>query len=402
MPRPLFTTLQAFLCEALSALKEVLRFRPNTLHSYLLVQNLFLAALCLGVGTCIYLLQDLVETLDAFVGAGVGPGVIIKYFFFKLPFILSQILPAAYLVCLIVQLGLLVRHREFLALQAGGISFASLVKFFFFYGVFWFVLQLVLAQGLAVAGQGEMERIWREDLKKGQAEPREVRDVWFLNGPFVVNLEMALPEQGRGLGVHVYVYGEGNTLREIITAEGFEVRGGGWELREVTVHETITFRSFREQTLFLEIAQDLSVFGILQARLDFAAMSLWQLGRVISHLEGAGSNVERLRTTWHMKWAYAFSLLVMTLIALALATIIDNVYVNIALGLGIVFVYYVLFVLGVSLGERGFLSPFVGAWLGNFVFCLMAGGRLMWHLAPQRHSLAAWKRPVTAEPKRRP
>lgn len=364
-------------------LSRILGFRLNILQSYLLKQNLYLILLCIGVGVCIYMLQDLVENLDNFVHAGVGLRVILMYFLAKLPLILSQILPAVYLLALIVQIGLLVRHRELLALQAGGVSFLSLVYFFCFYGLAWFVFQLVLSQGLGVAGQRTMERIWQEEVNKEQVGPVEVKNVWFLNGPFVVNLDRADPQTGEGRGISVYEYGEGNTLQRIILANNFSVTEDGWELSEASVHEANTFKSYSRETLFLDIRQDLEAFSVLQKRFEPGAMSLLQLGKIIAYLEGAGSNVERLRTAWHMKWAYAFSLFVMTLIALALTTISDNVYANIALGLSIVFIYYVLFVLGVSLGERGFLTPFFGAWLGNIIFGLLAGGRLAWYFAPE-------------------
>lgn len=372
MPRPNIPQL----------VRRVLDFRLNILQTYLLHQNLYLVAMCLGVGTCIYVLQDMVETLDHFVSAEVALRTILWYFFSKIPLIISQIMPAAYLVSLIIQIGLLVRNRELLALQTGGVSYASLVRFFCAYGFIWCVIQLILSQGLGVLGQQTMDRIWHEEVRKQEVGIVEVTDVWFLNGPYVVSLDWADTGKGQGRGVHVYEYGDGNTLQRIILAEGFEVREQGWELFNVRLYETVSFTSTRLESLVLDIAQDLQAFGILQAHFEPSALSLWRLGRIISYLEGAGSNVERLRTAWHMKWAYAFSLLVMTLIALALATMIDNVYSNIALGLGIVFVYYVLFVLGVSLGERGFLTPFIGAWLGNLLFASLAGIRLLWYFAP--------------------
>ncbi len=360
----------------------VLDYRPTILQTYLLTQNLFLVLLCLGVGVCIYLLQDILDNIDGFLQAGAGIDVILGYFGAKLPLILSQILPAAYLVSLIIQVGLLVRHRELLALQAGGISFISLVRFFCVYGLFWCLLHLILAQGLAVFGQREMDRIWREEVRREEVGSVEIRDVWFLSGPYVVGLDLADPEQGRGEGVHVYEYAKDNTLQRIILAETFHVQKDGWELYNVIVYEPGAFISFQKESLFLAITQDLSALAVLQARFEPAALSLWQLSRIISYLEGAGSSVERLRTAWHMKWASAFSLLVMTLIALALATMFENMAANIAMGLGIVFAYYVLFVLGVSLGERGFLSPFIGAWLGNIIFGLLSGARLLWYFAP--------------------
>ncbi|WP_052812931.1 LptF/LptG family permease [Desulfonatronum thioautotrophicum] len=356
--------------------------RLNVLQKYLLVQNLFLAGLCLGVGACIYLLQDLVENLDRFVESGVGVGVMIAYFLAKLPLILSQILPAVFLVALIVQIGLLVRHRELLALQSGGVSYGALVRFFAVYGFAWCLFQLLLSQGLAVAGQRTMDRIWEEKVLQQTPGVVEIENVWFLNGPYIVSVDRALPGAGTGSGVAVYTYGEGNVLREIIVAETFVAREREWLLQNVRLYDVDSFDVRELPTHTLAITQDLDAFSVLQARFDPAALSLIELGRIIAYLEGTGSNVERLRTAWHMKWSYAFSLLVMVLIALALYTIFDSVYVNIAIGLAIVFVYYVLFVLGVSLGERGFLSPLLGAWLGNILFALSAGGRLLWHFVP--------------------
>lgn len=362
--------------------RRLLRYRLNTLQHYLLIQNLFLCGLCLGVGICIYLLQDLVENLDTFVQAGVGVGTMIGFFLAKLPLILSQILPAAFLVSLIVQIGLLVRHRELLALQSGGVSYAALIRFFAAYGLVWCLAQLFLAQALGVAGQRSMDRIWAEEVRKEESGQLELRDIWFLSGDYVVSIDGAYPGQRRGRDITVYVYGEGNTLQRIIVADRFDILDQAWELHNPRIYETFSFDVREETSLSLDITQDLEVFGVLQTRFEAAALSLFELGRIISYLEGTGSNVERLRTAWHMKWSYAFSLLMMALIALALYTIFDSLYLNIALGLAIVFVYYVLFVLGVSLGERGFISPFLGAWLGNFFFGVLAGARLLWYVLP--------------------
>jgi len=363
-------------------LRRLPRYRLSVLQEYLLVQSLFLAGMCLGVGACIYLLQDLVENLDRFVESGVSVGTMLTYFLAKLPLILSQILPAVFLIALIVQIGLLVRHKELLALQSGGVSYGALVRFFSVYGFFWCFLQILLSQGFAVVGQPTMDRIWQEEVRKQTPGVLELENVWFLNGPYVVSITRAFPDEGSGLGVAVYTYGEGNTLREIIVAESFQAQERSWELKNVRMYDVDSFKVAELPSHDLEITQDLGAFSVLQERFDPAALSLFELGRIVSYLEGTGSNVERLRTAWHMKWSYAFSLLIMVFIAMALFTIFDSVYVNIAVGLAIVFVYYVLFVLGVSLGESGFIPPMLGAWLGNLLFGILAGGRLAWHCLP--------------------
>ena len=80
----------------------------------------------------------------------------------------------------------------------------------------------------------------------------------------------------------------------------------------------------------------------------------------------------------------AFSILSMGLLALAMVTITENVYVNVALSLVVTFGYYTVFMIGATLGQKGILPPWIGAWLANLLFCTLAGGRLAWTARPQR------------------
>ena len=95
----------------------------SLMSRYLLRQNLFLMFMVLGVGIGLYLLSDLFDRLDDFLEAGVSAKVAITYFVVKTPLIISQILPAVFLIACILQLCIMARSRELVALQAGGISF---------------------------------------------------------------------------------------------------------------------------------------------------------------------------------------------------------------------------------------------------------------------------------------
>ncbi|GKT29979.1 Permease LptG/LptF-related like protein, partial [Aduncisulcus paluster] len=100
-------------------------------------------------------------------------------------------------------------------------------------------------------------------------------------------------------------------------------------------------------------------------------------------LKLSGSSVDRLITAWHSKWAYAFSLLTMALVSLALVTITENIYLNIGLGLAIIFTYYVLFMVGASAGDTSALPPIIAAWLGNILVSSLALGRIAWVFVPE-------------------
>jgi len=350
------------------------------LQRHLLRQNLALLVSCLGLGLGIYLLADIFDRLDDFLEADVAGGTILTYFVVKLPLIVSQILPAVLLLALVLQLGLMVKSREMVALQAGGIAFSRLARFFVVYSLAFSFLQLGFSQLVGVYGEQMAGRIWKEDVRKTQMDRRVLHNVWFKEGRHVVKLDSTMPSRSTGEGITVYELREGRMEWErIIRAQSFTGSTEGWELRDVEVLDPAGFVINRKDALQLPLTQDLTAFVAFDPHRDPTQLPLWQLGQVIRELGASGSNVEGLRTVWHMKIAYAFSLLVMGLLALALSTLSGNLYFNVLLGLVLTFGYYGLTMVCVSMGQKGFLPPFLAAWSGNLLFCCAAGARLLWH-----------------------
>lgn len=354
------------------------------LQRYLLRQNLVLLGACLGLGAGIYLLADLFDRLDDFLEAGLGLGTVVTYFLVKLPLIVSQILPAVFLLAVLLQLGIMAKSRELLALQAGGVSFGRLVRFFLIFSLLCSLLQLAFSQLVGVYGEQEAGRIWKEEVRKHQMDRRVLHNVWFRESNHVVKLESTVPARSKGEGITIYTLVEGRMEWErIVRAKKFfgSPRGSdaGWTLEQVEVLDPEGFVLERLERMQVPLTQDLTAFVAMDPHRDPTQLPLWQLGRVIRELGGSGSNVEGLRTVWHLKIAYAFSLLVMALLALALTTYTDNLYLSVLAGLILTFAYYGLTMVCVSMGERGLLPPLAAAWFGNGLFCVVALVRLVWH-----------------------
>lgn len=357
--------------------------RLDTLSRYLLRQNMFYMLTVLAAGTALYLLSDLFDRLDDFLEAGLGLGTMAWYFVVKTPLILSQILPAVFLVAAVIQLCLMARSRELLALRSGGVSFGALAKFFVIYAVAWSLIQLAFAQGIGVFGEQAASAIWAEQVRDRQLENRELYNVWFKEGDSVVRMETVRPAKLAARNVTVFeLTPDRGALTRMITAAHVDAQPGRWVLDHARILDPATFAATDAPEVILPLAQDLRSFLAIDPDTDPASLSMAKLSTVIARLKASGSNVERLRTAWHMKWSYAFSILAMGLIALALVTLWENIYLNIALSLGVTFAYYVIFMLGVTAGQKGLLHPVVGAWLANLVFCALAGARLAWVIRP--------------------
>ncbi len=359
--------------------------RARVLHRYLLRQNLFLLLSTLGVGTALYLMSDLFDRLDDFVEAGLGAGTVLTYFLVKIPLIVSQIMPAVFLVSVVVQLCLMARGRELLALRSGGVSLTSLTRFFVYYSLIWCLAQLVFSQFVGVYGEREASRIWSEDVRGNIVEKKELSGVWFKEGDRVVELRRLWPARGEAQGVTVFELSPGrDAVVRILSAEAAQAEPGHWRLTGVRVLDPADFSVAQTPDVDLPLEQDPMTFLLVAPGADPAQLPMWTLMGVIKSLDASGSNVERLLTSWHMKWAYAFSILAMGLLALAMVSFTENVYLNVALALVLTFAYYVVFMVGVTMGQKGMLPPWLGAWLGNIVFCSLAGARLAWTARPRR------------------
>ncbi|MEW5773938.1 MAG: LptF/LptG family permease [Thermodesulfobacteriota bacterium] len=355
----------------------------GTLDRYLARQNLAAMLTCLGVGVGLYLLSDVFDRLDDFLEAGLGLGTVLTYFVVKIPLIVSQILPAVFLVSMVIQLGVMARNRELLALRAGGVTFGRICAFFLAYAGVWCLAQLAVAQIVGVYGEAAANRIWAEEVRQRKAERMELPNLWFREGPYVVELARAWPGRGEAEGVMILeVAQDVRSIHRIITARKVEAEPGAWTFSEVQVLDPVTYAYAPVDSLTLPLTQDLRSFLAVDPNVDPASLPMWKLSRVMERLAASGSNVERLRTAWHMKWSYAFSLAAMALIALALATLWENVYLNLGLSLALTFAYYAVFMLGVTAGQKGLLPAVLGAWLGNILFAALAGARLWWVVRP--------------------
>jgi lipopolysaccharide export system permease protein len=355
----------------------------GVLSRYLIRQNLYLMAICLAVGTSLYLLSDIFDRLDDFIRAGLGAQTILFYFIVKIPLIVSQLMPAVFLLAMVVQLGVLSRSREMLALRAGGVSFAWFIRFFVVYALIWSVGQLVFSQFLGVFGEQEANRIWKEDVRKKELDELTIHDLWFRDGPFIVLAKEAQPSKSRASDITVYEFTTDNQeLIRILTAKKALIDDHGWGLLGVHELDTRTFVTVDRPSQFLSVRQNLSAYAAVELKGDTAQLPLFELSKAIKRLQESGSNVEMLQTIWHAKLAYAFSMVVMALLALALVTFSENVYANIGLSLILIFIQYGVHVVGETAGEKGVLPPIMAAWLGNGIMGAVACLRLAWVAMP--------------------
>lgn len=350
----------------------------SLLFRYLTKNNAFILLPTLAVGIGLYVLTDLFERLDNFIEAGVSIKMVFTYFIVKMPLVISQILPVIFLLSTVIQLSIMARNRELTALQAGGISLGVVANSMILCGMFWGCVQLGFSEYLGVSGERESARIWQEEVRKKNLAATVLHNLWFTDGEWIVSLD-ALDPKSDGTGFIGYELSpDGQNILRIVKADTFNAKPGTWTLNGVHTYTPDTFSQDESDSLVLPLRQDPDTFRLVSSGTKPQQLPIWQLGDAIDQLKASGSNVEALRTAWHAKLAYAASILVMAFVATAIVSWKDNIYVAVTVALVSTFLYFAVYTLGTTLGQRGMLPPIIAAWGANFV----AIGLSFWRLLP--------------------
>lgn len=365
----------------------------TVLNRYLIRRNCFLLFSLLFLGWTVYIISDLLQRIDNFMKVGLGASSVFAYFFFKSPLIISQILPAVFLISIVSQLSLMEKNRETVALQTGGISPLSMVRFVIVYGVVWACLQFAFAQVIGVTSSRYAMDIWHSDVKGRDSKNFSLDGLWVTNKNFVIYMKKAWPHQERAEGVIIYeTRNNGTEITSSIQAERAETGARQWVLYEVSEILPDTYSYSTRPRLVIPLRQSIANFGALERNGKIAEMNILELNSYIRQLRKSGTNVEMMRTNFHNRFAYAGSLVVMGVIALVIVMLTSNIYKAVALSMVVTFFFHAASGLFSTIGEQGAMNPALAAWTPNILFFTLSCGFLCWVAIKEvitRKSLAA-------------
>ena len=348
------------------------------LYRYLAKQSLFLLFVILLAGTGIYAITDLFENLDHFLENDTGILIVALYIGLKIPNIISQILPAVFFVAIILQLNILERSNELTAIRAGGISPSIIIKFICTYGLCLTLAQLVFSQVIAVEGEQLATTIWKEEVR-GNKINTVFEQIWFIEGKSFISIEEVDTKAHTGKDLAIYTLGSNaNTIETIIHAKHFTYKKGHWELFNGSIAQPEKFEKDFFESHILPIQEDMTAIATIESTKKPGQLSVMELSTLIKRLKTIGSNVESLRVAWHGKFAYALSILIVGLYAMAISQATPNVYKGISSALLISFLYHSFTSVCTAMGETGSHSPILAGWLPIVINFLIVSLWLSW------------------------
>jgi LPS export ABC transporter permease LptG len=349
------------------------RGSTHILDRYLVREFLVFVGIGLGVAAALFVVIDLLQTLDRYLRVKPPLIYIIEHFIYRLPAALHDGLPVVMLVATIFLFLALSRYHEFTAMKAAGISLYR-------------VSAPILLMGLSVAvSAGLFQELFLPRLNelgeevdrvkiRGQL-PRHLQSrqrLWLRSADTrFFRVELLNPGTNDMYGVTVLevdkqfrLISRLDTRRAHWTPDGWELTDGA--VREIVGHgnvETVPFT-----TTSLSMQEDIEEFTRIQK--PITSMSYWELRDYVTKLEAAGFQVKKYLVELYSKLSFPLVNVVMVLVAIpfALQAPRGGRLFGIGLAIAIMAGYLVVHYVALAFARADLLPPLIAAWTANVIF----------------------------------
>ncbi|MBK8771332.1 MAG: LptF/LptG family permease [Rhizobiales bacterium] len=295
------------------------------------------------------------------------------YVLHRMPLTMATFLPMSLLMALLLTLTELSYRNELVAVWAAGISPARLVMMLAPLALLVGTLHFVLLDR-AVPAAAPALRDWgigdygKERLKIGEKDP-----IWLRSGNDILRAASASRDSRKLEDVVIFKRDADGLLLEQIFAEHAERKGEVWDLTNATTY----FRGNKppEKSARMQYSGQMRPAAAGSRSGDPEEMTFSDLNYFIAN-DGFGIRPAYVYQTWRHKRLTPFLIaVVMVALCVPLAARFrrgGGLGILFALGVGLGFAFFVLDGISLSVGELGFVSPWLGAWMPVLVFAAIA------------------------------
>ena len=358
-----------------------------------------------AIFTFVLFTRDLGRILELVVRASAPLPSIAEIFFYTVPVALTYTIPMAVLVGILIGLSRLAADSEITAMRASGMGVWDFGRALAIFVAAAWGLALVNSIYIAPWSLSSLEHL--EDQLKGSQVSYEVQPRVFYEGfpKLVLYVQDVHSAQGGSVwkGVFLADISEPANPRITLAREGILVPEGRdrlhLHLTDGSTHESDPNNADRYQISTFQqtdIPIELPATESKDEQVPVKAVGTWQL-----HARAA--SVDPVSGRWYLIEFYnrfalpsACLVLAMVGIPLGLSSKKSGKSGGFVLTIILVFVYYFVSLIGVSLAKQGKLSPAVGAWLANLVF-FAAALFLLWQAERRPFALSSVKIPRRRE-----
>jgi len=342
------------------------------LDRYLLREFLGYLGLGLAGFIVIFVVVDIFEKLDVFLEHRAPAALVMRFYLYRAPEVVVQVLPVALLLATFLALGQLNKFGELTAMRTAGWSLVRILRPVFGIGIGATAVAFLLGELVVPGANRERDRIYDLQIQRIERPTATERaDVTYLGeGGRIYYIHLYLIRDAHMHEVSVQEFRGGELVRRIDAAEA------GWDGRR-WVFSNGYLRTFDHGKERATAFDRMAVNGLPETPADFskevrqpAEMNFAELKSYVDKLRSSGGRVANYLVDLHLKLAFPLVNLIVVMIGASLATRLrmQSAALGFGLSIGIAFIFFGLMRTGQALGHNGALPPYLAAWLADLVF----------------------------------
>jgi LPS export ABC transporter permease LptG/LPS export ABC transporter permease LptF len=371
------------------------------LTRYILGEVTAHALIGVSVFTFVLFTRDLGQLLELIVRNSAPIPSVAEVFFFILPITLTISIPAGVLVGILIGLSRLAADSEVTAMRACGVGIWSFLRIIAIFVLAAWGLALFNGVYLAPAAESAMAQL-QDRLKSSQASFEVQPRVFYEGFPqLVLYVENVQAARGAALwkGVFIADMTTPSAPRITLAEQGILVSEGPnrlhLHLTNGSTHESdpadpghYQISTFDVTDLPISVPQ--SETAKESANAPISRLSTLQLWHAAAVPNNPLSRLELIE--FHRRFALPTACLVLALVGipLGLSSKKGGKSTGFVLTIALVFAYYFVSLVGVSLARQGKVLPGFGVWLANIVFFL-GGAFLLWRAERRPIDISGWR-----------
>ncbi len=355
------------------------------LQRYILVEFVKLLSITILSFILLFTLIDLFENMEDIIKNHVPVVNSIAFFFYNIPFIISQITPMATLLSVLLTLGLLAKHGEITAIKAGGVKLFSALMPLFIFGLFISVGLFIMNETVAPAMNKRSEAFRTKWLHGGRIGSFGKEGLWLKSADGIYNIRGIDLVNNKLYGFDYYKIEKPFKVVGRITARDVTYNGQNWVTETATVWKFIesgrALRTSVEGYLITGLDSPEEMAGIEKHREN---MPIGELAQYIKGLEADGYDSHRYRTDLYCRITFPFINFIMVFIGIPFALKTGrNTSIAVGVGLSVIIAlsYWIIFAATKTLGHGGIIPPPLAATFPDILF--FATGTLMYSYVRQ-------------------
>jgi len=369
-----------------------------------------------AIFTFVLFTRDLGRILELVVRASAPLPNVAEIFFYTVPLALTYTLPMSVLVGILIGLSRLAADSEITAMRASGMGVWTFLRILSIFVLAGWVLALL--NGIYIAPRSQAALGHLEDKLKGSQVSFEIQPRVFYEGFPKIVLYVQDVKSGQGAAVWKGVFmadlTDATDPKITLAKEGVVVSEGPDRLHlhlvDGSAHETdpkdpshYQISTFEQTDIPIELP---STENKGDESLPAGLMDTWALQEKARRVDPVSARWYLIE--FHRRFSLPTACLVLALVGipLGLSSKKSGKSGGFVLTILLVFAYYVVSLIGVSLARQGKVSPWFGAWLADLVFLALAVF-LLWQAERRPFELATlrpiWNRgsPNPTMPRRR-